>query len=99
MAIVYLHKKKENGEVFYIGIGNNIGRAYSVKNRNNSAAGNSTRGIFALGLAQPPCCGVVSTTREKYTYASCSSTASGVGGASVASSDGSAASWATCVNT
>ena len=71
----------------------------SVKNRNNSAAGNSTRGIFALGKTQPPCCGVVSTTREKYTYASCSSTASGVGGASVASSDGSAASWATCVNT
>lgn len=34
MAIVYLHKKKENGEVFYIGIGNNIDRAYSVKNRN-----------------------------------------------------------------
>jgi hypothetical protein len=71
----------------------------SVKNRYGSAAGNSTRGIFALGLAQPPTCGAVSTTREKYTYASCTSTASGVGGASVASSNGSAASWATCVNT
>jgi hypothetical protein len=41
----------------------------------------------------------VSTTREKYTYSSCTSTASGVGTASVASRGGAAASWATCVNT
>ena len=64
-----------------------------------SAAGNSTRGIFALGIAVGSCYSQsASTTRNKYTYSSCTSTASGVGGASFSSSQGSAASWATCVN-
>jgi hypothetical protein len=34
MAVVYLHKKKNNGEVFYVGIGLNEERAYSSKGRN-----------------------------------------------------------------
>lgn len=34
MAVVYLHKKKNNDEVFYIGIGLNEDRAYSSKGRN-----------------------------------------------------------------
>jgi hypothetical protein len=61
-----------------------------------SAAGNSTRGIFAIGIAS--CCGS-GATRDKYTYACCTSTASGVGAASNLNNAGSAASWATCVNT
>ena len=56
--------------------------------------GDGTKGIFALGYSGGP-----STTRNKYTYACCTSTASGVGAASAASYGGSAASWATCVNT
>ena len=66
----------------------------SAASKNGSAAGNSTRGIFALGDA-----GCYLTTRNKYTYASCTSTACGVGTASSASNKGSAVSWATCVNT
>ena len=68
--------------------------AASAASYQGSAAGNSTRGIFALGAL----CGVGSTTRNKYTYACCTSTATGVGAASANSSSGSAASWATCVN-
>ena len=34
MAVVYLHKRKDNNEVFYIGIGNDVKRAYSHQNRN-----------------------------------------------------------------
>lgn len=36
MAIVYLHRRKDNNEVFYIGIGNDIKRAFDIKNRNNN---------------------------------------------------------------
>lgn len=36
MAIVYIHKRKDNDEVFYVGIGNDIKRANNVKNRNNN---------------------------------------------------------------
>ena len=61
-----------------------------------AAAGNSTRGIFALGFNSGF---TQQTTRNKYTYACCTSTAAGVGAASVASCFGSATSWATCVNT
>jgi hypothetical protein len=68
----------------------------SVKSTVGSAAGNSTRGIFALGLICPP--GIPSTTRNKYTYASCTSTASGVGSASSSSLVGAAVSWAIGVN-
>lgn len=35
MAIVYLHRRKDNNEVFYVGIGNDIKRAYDNKNRTN----------------------------------------------------------------
>jgi hypothetical protein len=35
MAIVYLHKRKDNNEVFYVGIGNEIKRAFDTKNRSN----------------------------------------------------------------
>lgn len=64
-----------------------------------SATGNSTRGIFALGLTTNSC-GVacLSNIRDKYTYSSCTNTASGVGTASSPSRAGSAVSWATCVN-
>ncbi len=56
-----------------------------------SAAGNSTRGIFALGaFSGCPCAGNITATRNKYTYSSCTSTASGVGSASSASYQGSA---------
>jgi hypothetical protein len=43
--------------------------------------------------------GTSSTIRNKFTYACCSSTSSGVGGASANSSRGAAASWANGVNT
>jgi hypothetical protein len=44
-----------------------------------SAAGNSTRGIFAIGLTYTACgCAAQSNTRNKYTYATCSNTATGV---------------------
>ena len=65
--------------------------AASATSYNGSAAGNSTRGIFALGYA---CfCGVqsYSAIRNKYTYACCTSTACGVGTASIASDQQSAA--------
>jgi hypothetical protein len=48
-----------------------------------------------LGLTCP---GGRITTRNKYTYSSCTSTACGVGAASGASDGGAAASWALCVN-
>jgi hypothetical protein len=35
MAMVYLHRRKDNNEVFYVGIGNDIKRAYEIKNRTN----------------------------------------------------------------
>jgi hypothetical protein len=65
----------------------------SAASRSQSATGNSTRGIFALGFV----CGATNT-RNKYIYACCSSTAVGVANASAQSYNGSAASWATCVN-
>lgn len=34
MAIVYQHRRKDNNSIFYIGIGADIKRAYSKKNRN-----------------------------------------------------------------
>jgi hypothetical protein len=34
MAIVYKHKRIDNNQVFYIGIGSNLKRSYSIKNRN-----------------------------------------------------------------
>jgi len=34
MAVVYLHKRKDNNEVFYIGIGNDIKRALSTAEEN-----------------------------------------------------------------
>jgi hypothetical protein len=61
-----------------------------------SAAGNSTRGIFALGSTAAGVGGT--TTRNKYTYACCTSTATGVAASSNRTFGGSAASWATCVN-
>lgn len=54
-----------------------------------TAVGNCTRGIFSLGYTTPGCS--ISTTRNKYTYASCTSTACGVGVASAASTLGAAA--------
>lgn len=68
--------------------------AASRRSQRGSAAGNATRGIFALGqVCAPSCClyGVRTTTRNKYTYACCTSTASGVASASAASFDSSAA--------
>ena len=35
MAVVYIHRRKDNDEVFYVGIGNTIKRAYEIKNRKN----------------------------------------------------------------
>ena len=60
--------------------------ASSATSAIGSAAGNSTRGIFTLGLAG----GAPSTTRNKYIYACDTSTASGVGTASAATYGGSA---------
>ena len=34
MAIVYQHRRKDNSEVFYVGIGENIQRAYHTSSRN-----------------------------------------------------------------
>jgi len=34
MAVVYLHKKKNTDDVFYVGIGSNEKRAYSIRDRN-----------------------------------------------------------------
>ena len=56
----------------------------------SGAAGNSTRGIFSIGNK---------TTRNKYTYASDTSTATGVAVSSTTPYNGSAVSWAVCVNT
>jgi len=61
-----------------------------------AGAGNSTRGIFALGYSGGGC--AMTAVRCKYTYATDTSTSSGVGVASQANSVGSAASWAICVN-
>jgi hypothetical protein len=73
--------------------------AASQASTNGAAAGNSTRGIFALG-ANGCACQLNTVVRNKYTYATCTSTASGV--ASASSNDGgpgAGVSWATCVNT
>lgn len=35
MSIVYLHRRKDNNEIFYVGMGNNNTRAFSHKNRND----------------------------------------------------------------
>jgi hypothetical protein len=42
--------------------------------------------------------GAFLSTRCKYTYATCTATTSGVGASSCNAKAGSAASWATCVN-
>ena len=55
--------------------------------------GDGTKGIFALGSTAASTCGV--TTRDKYTYASDTSTACGVGAASTYSRQGAAAGNAT----
>ena len=57
----------------------------------SGAAGNSTRGIFTLGLYVCACNFYYSANRNKYTYASCTSTACGVGAAQSSTSSGSAA--------
>lgn len=66
-----------------------------------AAAGNSTRGIIAAGYSEVPgCCGPSFTfvsSRYKYTYAS--DTTSSATSASTPSGGGSAASFASCVNT
>jgi len=61
----------------------------TLSSRYQSAAGNSTRGIFAIGQVFPGCS--ASNVRNKYTYASDTNTATGVGTASSASRFGSAA--------
>jgi hypothetical protein len=72
-----------------------VGAASANNLNSGAAAGNSTRGIFALGSLS----GYSGTTiRNKYTYATCSSTACGVGAASANSAAGAATSWAVCVN-
>lgn len=65
----------------------------SVASRYQSATGNSTRGIFALG------CDTFGTraNRDKYIYA-CDTNTGCVGAASVQSRCGSAASWVIGVN-
>ena len=35
MAVVYLHRRKDTNEIFYVGIGQTEKRAYDVKNRKN----------------------------------------------------------------
>jgi hypothetical protein len=67
----------------YSGCVVSAGGAATVASRLSSAAGNSTVGIFALGLGAP-------TTRNKYTYSGCVVAAGGA--ATVASYSGSAAS-------
>lgn len=61
----------------------------SVASARGSAAGNSTAGIFALS-ATGITCAVAVATRNKYTYACCTSTATGVASSSANSSCGSA---------
>ena len=60
-----------------------------------SAAGNSTRGIFSVGITG---CSTTAKIRNKYTYATCVSTTSGVGLATYTNYFGNATSWATGVN-
>ena len=69
----------------------------SISSGFQSAAGNSTRGIMALGrkCTSFSACGNI---RNKYTYACCTSTASGVGTSSAPGIYGAAASWSLCVN-
>jgi len=61
-----------------------------------SAAGNSTRGIFAIGKSGGGCAS--SAVRCKYTYATDTATTSGVGAASRINYDGMATSWSVGVN-
>ena len=63
----------------------------------SSAAGNSTRGIFAIGLRWIPGNTIVNS-RCKYTYASNTRTRCGVGTATTATNSGAAASFQICVN-
>jgi hypothetical protein len=70
----------------YSGDTNASATAATTASFGGSAAGNSTIGIFALGLQN----GTRSTTRNKYTYSGCTVTAGGA--ATVASGYGSAAS-------
>jgi len=63
--------------------------AQSFASSFQSAAGNNTRGIFALG--EPQGSGIPSNTRDKYTYSGCTSTSSGVGTASAPTERGAAA--------
>jgi hypothetical protein len=73
--------------------------AASQASYNGSAAGNSTRGIFALGV-NGCACQLNITIRNKYTYSTDTSTASGVASASSnTGGPGAGVSWATCVNT
>ena len=62
----------------------------SVASARGSAAGNSTVGIFALGAIGTNCGNAAVATRNKYTYACCTSTAVGVASSSAISYNGSA---------
>jgi hypothetical protein len=42
MAVVYLHRRKDNNEVFYVVIGNNIKRAFDTKKRKNNPYENNS---------------------------------------------------------
>jgi hypothetical protein len=35
MAVVYIHKRPDNNDIFYVGIGNDVKRAYNTINRND----------------------------------------------------------------
>jgi hypothetical protein len=62
-----------------------------------SGAGNSTRGIAALGILYQS--GTRIATREKWTYATCTTTSCGVAAQSANAWAGSANSAIACVNT
>jgi hypothetical protein len=69
-----------------------IAAAASVASQQGSAAGNSTRGIFALGNA-----GAASTTRNKYTYA-CDTSAIAAAASNASYWGAAASNGTTCVN-
>ena len=73
----------------YSGCVNSSATAGTVGSSRQSAAGNSTVGIFALGYTSGFCGAFPLTTRNKYTYVGCVVSAGGA--ATVPSSDGSAA--------
>jgi hypothetical protein len=66
MAIVYLHKRKDNNEIFYVGIGKSEKRAYSKINRNKHWNNIVNKYGYIIEITHKDICWEEACSIEKY---------------------------------